>query len=88
MSTDYVAAASAAYDADAARLVSDTGDHVGPHECQNGDGRRAAYVLVDLEDGRADLICGLCLMAMMAAVSQQVGPPGAAVDSDTPAAGA
>lgn len=69
-------------------LVNEAGQLVAPHECQNACGRRAAYVLVDIEEGRADIICGLCLLAMMAAVAEQVPPPGVVADSDTPGGGA
>ena len=77
-------AAAAAAIGEPGQLVNEAGQLVGPHECQNQCGRRAAYVLVDVEEGRADIICGLCLMAMMAAVAEQVPPPGIAADSDTP----
>lgn len=69
-------------------LVNEAGQLVGPHECQNQCGRRAAYVLVDIDEGRADIICGLCLMAMMAAVAEQVPPPGLVANDDNAAAGA
>jgi hypothetical protein len=72
---------------ESAELVNEAGQLVGPHECQNQCGRRAAYVLVDIDEGRADIICGLCLMAMMAAVAEQVPPPGLVSDDDNAAAG-
>ena len=85
MSTPITGTADAAVDGQAVALTNEAGQLVGPHECQNGCGRRAAYVLVDIDEGRTDLICGLCLLAMMAVVSQQVAPPIDGPVSDTPA---
>lgn len=53
-------------------LTDDTGAQVGAHECQNGDGTRARYVLVDLEDNSTDLLCGACMLGMWSAVLAQL----------------
>ncbi|HEY6278457.1 MAG TPA: hypothetical protein VIX86_19250, partial [Streptosporangiaceae bacterium] len=59
----------------AGTLTTDEGEETGPHECQNGCGRRARIVLVDLDDQSVDLLCGICHLVLLAAVASQVPPP-------------
>jgi hypothetical protein len=70
------------------QLHDDQGSEVGAHECQNGDGRRVAVILIDLNDGTCDRLCGICHLALVAAIMSQLPPPEvAAVGDGQPASG-
>jgi hypothetical protein len=45
------------------------------HQCQNACGRRAQHVLVNLDDSSADILCGICIVAMFAAVIDGLAAP-------------
>lgn len=66
-------------------LTDDTGEQVGVHECQNADGRRVRFVLVDLDDSNADQLCAPCAVGMFVAIAQQILGTPAGADDDSPA---
>jgi hypothetical protein len=50
------------------------------YECQNGCGRPLEHILVNVDTGDADRLCGICLMTMMVAAAGKVADSLAPVD--------
>jgi hypothetical protein len=42
------------------------------HNCQNGCGRLAAYVMVDLEDSSVNIMCAPCTLGFWAKIIETV----------------
>ena len=70
------------------QLLDSDGARTGPHECENADGVRVRYLLVDLDDSTVQALCAACTMAMFVAVAIQLGEAQDGGVSDLPGGGA
>lgn len=70
------------------QLVDQNGAQVGPHECENADGARVRYILVDLDESEIQALCAACTMGMFVAVAAQLAAAQAGTVSDIPGGGA
>lgn len=69
-------------------LVDQHGAQVAPHECENADGQRVRYVLVDLDMSEVQALCAACTMGMFVGVATQLAEQASGPVSDTPGGGA
>jgi hypothetical protein len=69
------------------QLVDQHGAQVGPHECENGDGQRVRYVLVDLDMSEVQALCAACTMGMFVGVAAQLAEQQAGAVSDNAGGG-
>ena len=68
-------------------LVDQSGVQVGPHECENADGQRVRFLVVDLDESAVQALCAACTMGMFVAVAAQLAAEQQGQVSDTPGGG-
>lgn len=84
MTAGNIASAAAATAPAGGQLVDQNGLTVGLHECENADGSRVRYILVDLDESEVQALCAACTMGMFVAVAAQLAAAQGGTVSDTP----